>query len=232
MSQARLLLTRPEAQARAFAEAVRVRFGSDFDPVFAPVLRIVHLPLGLDPYGFDGLIFTSRNAVAAFVASSDLREPTAWCVGSATAAAAAEAGFEARSSAGALPALAAQLRSMPRSDRLLHVHGVHTAGDLETLVGADGPQITSTVIYDQLPQPLTTEARVLLAGVTPILLPLFSPRSAALMGEAILTARAPLHIAAMSPAVAAALPVQAQAGVAMAPHPDARGMLQALADLT
>lgn len=79
--------------------------------------------------------------------------------------------------------------------------------------------------------PLTPAARAALSGSAPLLVPLFSPRSAGLMAPEIANARAPLHIAAMSPAVAEALPLQVRGGVAMAPVPDAEGMLQALAGL-
>ena len=74
-------------------------------------------------------------------------------------------------------------------------------------------------------------ARAALSGTTPLLLPLFSPRSAGLIAPEIANANAPLHIAAMSPAVVEALPLQARGGAVTAPTPDAEGMLRALAEL-
>lgn len=231
MSRPRLLLTRPEPQSRVFAEMAQERFGADLEAVISPLLRIEHLPLTRDPAGFDGLVFTSRNGVAAFAAASDLRDVTAWCVGDATARAAAAAGLSARSAAGALADLAWTLRRDAAGLTMLQVRGRHVAGDLAALVGPAGPRITEAILYEQHPQPLTSAARAALSGTTPLLLPLFSPRSAGLIAPEIANANAPLHIAAMSPAVAEALPLQARGGAVTAPTPDAEGMLRALAEL-
>lgn len=231
MARPRLLLTRPEPQARGFAEAARARLGADLDVVISPLLRIEPLPLDPDPARFDGLVFTSRNGVAAFAAASAVRALPAWCVGDATARAAAAEGLAARSAAGTLDDLAVTLRREAAGLSLLQLRGRHVAGDLAARVGPAGPRITEAILYEQHPQPLTPSARAALSGSEPLLVPLFSPRSAGLMAPEIANARAPLHIAAMSPAVAEMLPVQARGGAVLAPMPNAEGMLRALADL-
>jgi len=111
---------------------------------------------------------------------------------------------------------------------LLQLCGDHVAGDLAGLIGLIGPQITPDVIYRQHAQGLSEAAQALLAGDAPVLLPVFSPRSARLLAPDLEKARAPLCLAAMSHAVARALPVQAACDLVTAPQPDARGMLDAL----
>lgn len=59
------------------------------------------------------------------------------------------------------------------------------------------------VVYDQLSQPLSDAARQALAGMAPVILPLFSPRSARILSEQVTQARAPLWLVPISPAAAA-----------------------------
>jgi uroporphyrinogen-III synthase len=231
MAEPRLLLTRPQAQAAAFAGAVRQRFGTDFGAVIAPLQEIRFVDSSCDPTGFDGLVFTSRNGVAGFSAAFGPGRGPAWCVGQATARAAAAAGFDSRSASGALPDLAAQLRREAAGLTLLYARGAHVAGDLSAIVGETGPTILEVVLYKQQACPLSAEGAALLSGAAPVLLPVFSARSASLLDGALRHARAPLRVAAMSPAVARALPVQARDRVALAQTPDAEGMLNALAEL-
>jgi uroporphyrinogen-III synthase len=70
-------------------------------------------------------------------------------------------------------------------------------------------------------------ARAALAGTRPVIAPLFSPRSAQLFAaiDGALTAPA-LHLVAISPACAAALPPPLSATIAETP--DSGGMLRAL----
>lgn len=229
MVQARMLLTRPEPQASEFAATCRQRFGDGLAITVSPVLEIVFLPLDLDPAAFDGLVFTSRNGVSAFVSASAFRDSTAWCVGDATAQAAQEAGFITRSANGALPDLATLLRAEMRGRQLLVLRGRHVAGDLADMLGSEGPGIAEAVVYDQQPSDLNSAALSLLGHPGPVLLPVFSPRSARLLGKSLLKARACLHIAVMSPAVLEALPERARRHASVASTPDAYGMMQAIA---
>ncbi|MCV6597726.1 MAG: uroporphyrinogen-III synthase [Mangrovicoccus sp.] len=231
MPQPRLLLSRPRAQSLEFAAAVKARFGEDFDPVIAPVFEIVFRPLQANPAEFDGWVFTSRNGVAGFVQASAHRNRRAWCVGDATAQAARAAGMAAQSAGGALPDLARLLADLSTQTRLLHLCGAHQAGDLAAMLGPYGPQLTRQVIYDQEAQPISAQAQALLAGSAPVIAPVFSPRSARLLAPAFEQARAPLCLAAMSPAVASALPVQAAWEIVIAPQADAPGMLEAMGKL-
>ncbi|SCY81190.1 uroporphyrinogen-III synthase [Paracoccus tibetensis] len=207
-----LLLTRPEADARRFAALL-----PGWPAVIAPILRIE--PVAHDAQALaeaPGLVFTSAHAVPAAGAG---RGRPAICVGAQTGAAARAAGFSVTEGQGTaaslLPLIAAA--SVP----LIHPHGRHLARALP---------VPGMVVYDQVPQPLGAEAEALLAGAAPVILPVFSPRSARLLAEAVATARAPLWLAAISAAADDAFAAPA-AQRALAPAPSAAGMVAAIRGL-
>lgn len=216
-----LLLTRPRDASRRFAAQVAYL---GLPVVIAPVLRIV--PVEHDTARLAaarGLVFTSVHAVPA--AGAGLGRP-AICVGPATADAARAAGFEVTEGPGDAA------RMMPLLTGLgagwLHPHGRHLAKSLP---------VPGMMVYDQVPQALTDAARDLLVGAAPVLLPLFSPRSARLVAQAAGRARAPLWLAPISAAADAAWD-QARAHMdaraprrAIAPHPDAQGVVNAIETL-
>jgi len=205
-----LLLTRPEERSRHFAAACA---DLPLRIVIAPLQRIVPVPHDPAPLeAAETLVLTSVEAVPF---AGPGRGRLAFCVGPATAAAARAAGFAvAVSATGEAEGLAAII------DRpALHPHGRHLARDL----GVEG-----VVVYDQVAQPLPPAGRAVLEGDAPVVLPLFSPRSARLAAEAAREARAPLHPIAIS-ANAADAWAQTRAEVPLvAETPDAEGILAAL----
>jgi uroporphyrinogen-III synthase len=117
-----LVIVRPEPGASATAEAGR-RMG--LDPVVIPLFAVHPLRWQPpDPSAFDGLLFTSANALRAAGAGLDaLRGLPAYCVGEATAAVARECRFEvANVGEGRVDGL---LQSIPGNLRLLHLCGFH-----------------------------------------------------------------------------------------------------------
>lgn len=227
---ATVLITRPEAAARRFAAALCAAAG-EVPTLIAPVLEIEEIAgaLGrspLAPGDARGVIFTSVHAVAAFVAQSDAR-PQAWCVGNATAAVARAAGFHAQSAAGHVDDLFRLLVGAGISGPFLHPRGKVTRGALAERMSAAGLPTTEVVIYDQIARDPGPEARALLQGCAPLVLPLFSPRSARLVAEAAQAATAPLHLVAISRAAAEswndAAPDRAQTLI-IAAQPDAQAM--------
>lgn len=226
-----LLLTRPDAQSRRFAALFRARFGADWPVVLSPLTEIAFLSCDL-PAGLPSdIIFTSENAVAAFSRLSRDRHAVAWCVGPRTEAAARAAGFSTRRGPGDWTGLARLLIEAGRVRRVLHPRGVHAAGDLAGELGSAGIETVSIPIYDQKELLPTAEALRLIEAPRPVLLPLFSPRSARLATRAFAAAKAPLRIAAISAAAdAAASGLQATARI-IAARPDGDAMLDALAVL-
>jgi len=224
-----LLLTRPRAQAETFARQFVARFGGDMPIVLSPLIEVARKPLTLDPAAFAGLIFTSENGVLSFAAQSEVRNLPAFCVGPHTAEVARREGFVAEASNGNSQDLADRLLRHGRG-RLLHLHGDHVAGDLAKVLEAAGTETVSCQIYAQNALPLSPEAQDLLRGTAPVLLPLFSPRTASLFEASQPDPRAPLLIAAFSKAVARNI-LRPAARLTIAAAPTALAMLDALDEL-
>lgn len=208
-----LLLTRPEAQSRALVAALAAR-GLRPGVVVSPVLRIAPRPVTLRP-GAE-VILTSQNAVAALPPGHG----RAWCVGERTAAAAREAGFEAISADGDVEDLLALLIGRAAAP-LIHVRGAHAAGNLVPRLRAAGLRAEEVVAYDQVACPLNAAARALLAGTGTVVLPLYSPRSAAIVGADDGPWRARIRAIAISAATAAAFSPPADMIVAKTPTGEA-----------
>ena len=221
-----LLLTRPQAQSDRFAQAARDKLGP-MRVIVSPLMKIHFLDAPL-PEG--ARVFTSQNGVQAHLRLAPAAGRTAWCVGAQTAQAARTAGFAARETEGDARALVALIVQDGATGPLVHVRGVHARGDVADRLNAAGIETSEVVLYDQIPCPLVDEAKVALSGSAPVFVPLFSPRSAQLFADAAAGARAPLHLVALSPAVAQALNNCPRASLDIAARPEAGAMLTALAD--
>lgn len=231
------LLTRPAAQGARFAAALRRRFGGNITILNSALMAPQFLTPKVPDIRFQALIFTSETGVLAFqqvFAETGLAAGAqAWCVGDRTASAARAAGLIPLSAKGDAEALFQAIVAARPSGALLHLHGKEVRGNLvERLVSA-GIETYSSIIYAQQPQPLTPQACAALQASDAILLPLFSPRTAALFyAEAQkIHLHAPLWVAALSPAVAVAIKDLPVADLIIAARPDAEAMLDALADL-
>lgn len=230
MTQPTLLLTRPAPQSQRFAEAFSARF-PHLPVVVSPLMRIENLALSQDLASVEGVILTSENAVAALAPQTPLRPP-AWCVGARTATAALAAGFPVSGTAEDARTLATLLLTHAPGQTLLHARGRHVASDFPAWLAPAGINVFEATVYDQTPSPLAAECHALLSRPGPVLVPLFSPRSALLLAEA---AGAPatrrLHIAAISTAVAEAAEPLAPLRLELAARPEASAMLEALGRL-
>ncbi len=225
-----VLLTRPEEASRSFATALDAKFGGRLRPVIAPLMAPTFLTPAVPEGAFQAVIFTSATAV---VAAKSLSLPKrAYCVGAQTAAQAQEAGFQAVSANGDADALVAAILSDRPVGRLLHLRGQDTRGDVAERLSLAGISTDSVVVYRQDPQALTQEAQALLATDAIVIVPLFSPRSAALFLAAVPQhMRARLRFAVISSAVAKALQDLPHDALAQARRPDAEAMLEAVGKL-
>ncbi|WBU57212.1 uroporphyrinogen-III synthase [Paracoccus sediminicola] len=173
------LLTRPEAQSRAFAAEL-----PGVDCLIAPLLRIVAVPFERSQVdAAPGLVFTSAHAVGA---AGPGQGRAALCVGPQTAQAAREAGFTVTEGPGDGDGLIPMLRERPG---WLHLRGRHVAVQLP---------VPGIVVYDQLAMPLSEAGQKALDGKRPLILPLFSPRSAALISGPAASAAASIVSVAIS----------------------------------
>jgi uroporphyrinogen-III synthase len=227
-----LLLTRPAAQARRFAHEAQARLGPFAQVIVSPLMEIVPTePFPAVPEEAE-LAFTSENAVAVAAPRLGATGRRAWCVGDRTAAAARAAGFDAVSAGGDAAALAALIARAGPSGEILHLSGRHQRGDLAAQLAQAGLSARRVPVYDQAARPLSAPARAALEGPAPVLVPLFSPRSAALLSQQMAPgARAPLLVAALSPAVASAWTGPEPESLEVAERPDADALLAALAQL-
>ena len=140
-------------------------------------------------------------------------------------AAAREAGFAAIEGPGDAAGLTPMLTGLDNG--WLHLRGTRVAAELP---------VPGIVVYDQQALTLSAEAVAVLAGAAPVVLPLFSPRSAALAATAAV-GTAPLWIVPISAAAGAAWdrarPGHAPrlAGRLTAARPDAAAIRDAVARL-
>ena len=181
-----LLLTRSCAQSNSFLRVCEDAAGRRIDALVAPILRIAPLDAKVDLTGLEGVIFTSANAVSAIAGIPAAAGLRAWCVGERTARAAKSAGFDAVAAEGDAKALLSLvLRNRPTGP-LLYLCGVHRAVDIAGQLTEAGVPTLAQAVYDQVAQPLSAEALQLLTGADrPVILPLFSARSARLIREAV-----------------------------------------------
>ncbi|MBA3911201.1 MAG: uroporphyrinogen-III synthase [Rhodobacter sp.] len=224
-----VLLTRPKAQSQVFARALAARFGDRVQPVITPLMAPVFLTPDLPEGPHAAVIFTSATGVVAAVRLGADLPKRAYCVGRQTAARARKAGFQALSAEGDADALVAAVQADRPSGQVLHLRGEDTRGDVAERLNSAGIETHSVVIYRQEPQAMTPEALDLLASATAVIVPLFSPRTAAVFRGAMPKgSRARLRIAAISAAVAKAAEGLALEAIEVASHPDAEAMLDAV----
>lgn len=197
-----LLLTRPAEASQRFAQGLAPETQARVTLCVSPLIGIAPRTEPVDPGLARGLVFSSVNGVRAAAGLMAARDLPCFCVGAATARAAREAGWTvAREAEADADALVAALLRDPPEGPLLHLRGVHARGDIAGRLTAGGLRTDATVVYDQPELTLTDAARDHLAGSHPVIVPLFSPRSASLFA-AQHAGPAPLYVQAMSPAVA------------------------------
>ncbi|MGS4946922.1 uroporphyrinogen-III synthase [Meridianimarinicoccus sp. RP-17] len=232
-----VLLTRPADASRRFAQALHDRLGAALPVLIAPLLDIVPDPRAAAAAlaGAGGVILSSENGAAVCAAAGIGAGLPAFCVGVRTAETARAAGFlPVDEPPGDLDGLIAQIVACGWSaDRgpLVHLHGAHVTGDAAAALVAAGIPARAAVVYDQQARPLSDAARQLLAGYDPVIVPVFSPRSARLIAPALVAARAPLRVAAISPRAADAVGVHGASRVQTARSPDAAAMIETIAAL-
>jgi len=217
-----VLLSRPMEQSVRFREAL-----GDMRTIISPIMEIRPVPAEVDLSGYDVLLFASRHAVQA-VRRFAPEGKYAIAVGQATAGAARELGMDvtaAGGDAGALVKLAAQ---SPRGSRMLFLRGRHSRGDVAQKLAEKGFSVDSVVVYDQVEKPLNPEAEGLLRGNARVIVPLFSPRSSALMGREArrVDASAPIVLVGLSGAVAQAWEGPGPLATYVAARPDEAEMVQ------
>ncbi|MEM9497638.1 MAG: uroporphyrinogen-III synthase [Pseudomonadota bacterium] len=196
----------------------------NLDTVVSPVLQI--RPCGDLPDLSDvkTLVFTSAHAVRTLADRTAARSFTCYTVGPGTFSCATKLGFDARDGGGTVRQMIARITQDNPGTPCLYVRGRHVAHDVVHSLNAAGLKTLDAVLYDQVECPLSDKARALITSGRPLVLPLFSPRSAQLLFGGYQIARA--HVIAMSKAVAAQVPEDRAASLTIAARPDAPAMVR------
>ncbi|MEM6896448.1 MAG: uroporphyrinogen-III synthase [Pseudomonadota bacterium] len=218
------LVTRPEPEGSRFADLLVERFA--LSPLLSPLLRVEPVNVSIPVDTARGVILTSAHG-ARRLAELDLpRALPCYTVGDKTAQVARAFGYQPVSAGGDAQALVALIKAEHPATPLFHLRGEHSRGEVAHQLSSVGILCRDIVVYRQIAQDLTLPAQALLRGTESVILPLFSPRTAALFRDAG-PHGAPLVPVAMSAAVAQSLGTAAT--VAKAPTETA--MVTALAQL-
>jgi len=221
--EGRVWITR--AQPGAARTAARLS-AVGFEPVVAPLLEIRALPQPApDLTDVAALVFTSRNAVAAFAGLTAARDRSVLTVGDATAEAARAAGFaDVRSASGDLKALAqliaADLPPLVHGNVLLQPAAREPAGDLAALLGPSTP-VRTLPIYEAV------ETGAEAPGAFDAVL-IHSPRAARALAACKRTGLDTIIAVAISPAAAAPLAAAGFREIRVAATPDEDALIAAL----
>lgn len=151
--RARLLLTRPEADAARLRQDLQRR---GFTVDSAPMLAIQPLPQAADMALPDiaGLLITSANGLRALAAATQRRDLPVYAVGEASARAARQAGFaQVLAAGGDVFSLADLVRQVAHREAgpLFHAAGETLAGDLKAMLEADGFTVRRETLYRAVP---------------------------------------------------------------------------------
>jgi uroporphyrinogen-III synthase len=219
-----LIVTRPAPQGRRFAADLAARWDGALHVIQSPLLEIVPVAAQIDQP--DYLIFTSVNGVAAAEALKLPKGLTAWCVGAKTAEAAKAAGFGTVTGPGDAKGLVNDIITQRPNGQFAHIRGQHTRGDICARLTDAGLRCVDVIGYDQRPVPLTPEAKAALSATSPLIFPVFSPRTATILSNAGPFV-APIHVVALSGAVKDAVDMHSVTGISVAARPDADAMIDA-----
>ena len=225
-----ILITRPIEAANSFAARLAAELGPQADICVAPLMEIRQLPDLPALSGYRTLIFTSSHAVDAFAQATASRDFTCYTVGKATAEKASACGLSPTIGPGTGRELAERILKDVPATPCLHLRGDHFAFDIAGYLNSAGIETHDTIIYKQVPIPLPDDVGALALQARIIIAPVFSPRSAQLLLDALPNGTS-LHVAAISDAAAKVIPSEMAQRIEVAETPDGPAMLACVARL-
>ena len=177
-----------------------------------------------------GLLITSSNAVTYLPAALAGSKLPTFCVGGATTHVALKQGLMAQHLAATAQGLYNVLSRRFLEGPLLHLRGSHSTLDFEAYFRDTPTDVQNLITYQQIAQDLAPATYTLLRGMVPIVLPIFSPRSAELLCK--LDLNWALHTCvAISETVAVRCRTAGFGQVLVSPEPSAGSMLSTLTPL-
>lgn len=225
-----LLMTRPRAASERFVAQLPTRTKSRVQVIYSPIMEIRPLPVEVETEGVQGLIFTSANAVNAAALKGVDRNLPAFCVGPTTTSTAKGCGWQAEMVGATAEELVGHLLKRRPKSPLLHLRGENTRGNVAGRLTESGLTVGELPVYQQLLLPLTSEATRVADLDSPVIAPLFSPRTARHFAD-IWTGSAPLWLAAISQATADPLYSLDYARLKIAKKPTPKKMRKAVKKL-
>ncbi|SCA56180.1 putative Uroporphyrinogen III synthase HEM4 [Candidatus Terasakiella magnetica] len=238
----RILVTRPKEDAAPLVDLLKK---AGHKPTLFPLLSIVHeegSAKALSAYkvkDIQALLVTSANGVRAFAAADKRRSFKVMAVGDATAKMARQAGFKNVEIAnGHVQSLAKLIKEKadPAKGKFLHIAGSRLAGDLKSLIEADGFDYERVVLYhaDKTTELSTAIKNKISKGEIDAVM-LYSPRTAAAFGQLIekadlVNSLKCIQAYGLSEAVAAKIKHLPFQDIKTAPTPDQEALLGILSD--
>ncbi len=217
------VLTRPTRASIGFWSSLSPNVQNVLDPVVSPLVEIVPLQPEDSFPQTDAVVFSSANG-AQHGPPGDGRP--AFCVGEATTKAASNRGWSAVQTGQTADDVVRKLSDSDARPSLLHLSGQHTRGDLVGRLSDAGFRVHHAIVYDQVLQPLSSEAINHMKAAEKSLVPLFSPRTAAHFSRQDVRPES-THLIVMSRSVALALENLPFASVTIAEQPTAHAMRDA-----
>jgi uroporphyrinogen-III synthase len=209
--------------AEVFAGQLRERFDGQMRVIVSPLIQIARVPITDNLDALSGVIFTSAQAVDALAPLPGL---TAWCVGPKTTERAKSAGYKTITGPGNAHGLAQMVINAAPCGRLAHIRGRYAQENVAQLLTNAGIACTDIVAYDQNSLVLGADAKKPLKGELPVVVPLFSARTATILGEQGPFC-APLHLVVMSEQIKLAAGSLNAQTVSIAAHPNGNAMVDA-----
>ena len=174
----KILITRSFDQSRRFSERLVKKFDNKLDISISPIIKIKPLYLNVELNSFDGIIFTSENAIKVCKKIDISSDKKIFCVGRQTKKMAEKNGLKVSNTGKDTASLIKLLLTIKIKTRLLYLCGKNISVDLsKAFSSSDTVSVFTKAIYDQTPLKLTLNAINILSQKKPVLVPIFSERS-------------------------------------------------------
>ena len=174
----KILITRSFDQSRRFSERLVKKFDNKLDISISPIIKIKPLYLHVELNSFDGIIFTSENAIKVCKKIDISSDKKIFCVGRQTKKMAEKNGLKVSNTGKDTASLIKLLLTIKIKTRLLYLCGKNISVDLsKAFSSSDTVSVCTKAIYDQTPLKLTLNAINILSQKKPVLVPIFSERS-------------------------------------------------------
>ncbi len=222
-----VIMTRPSGSNERFVGQMPDVLQCRLQVIHSPLIEITRCDTTLALGDGDAVIFTSSNGVRF---APDGQGRRAYCLGEATTRAAADAGWQSLFMGETARDLTKALLAQPPDVTIWHLSGVHVRANICEDLRRAGINAHRVALYDQRKTGLTDAALTVLTAATPVIVPVFSPRTAEQFAENCPQNAAP-HLIALSAAVADPLAVLPAAHLEIAATPTAKAMIHALEKL-